>query len=85
MNNPLLNGVPQNNLLQNLSQIKQMWGMLKNMGNPQALISQMVNNNPNMAEIQKLIQQNGGDAEKAFRNKAQELGVDPDEIINILK
>lgn len=86
MNNPLLNGLPQNNtLLQNLGQIKQAWRMLKNMGNPQAMLGQMLQNNPKMKEVQKLLDEAGGDPEKAFRAKAKEMGVNPDDIINVLK
>lgn len=62
-----------------------MWGMLKNVGNPQAMLNQMMQNNPKMKEAQQFIQQNGGDPEKAFRAKATELGVNPEEIINLLK
>ena len=45
----------------------------------------MMSNNPQYAQIQELIRQNGGDPEKAFRAKAAEMGVDPNEIINALK
>ena len=59
--------------------------MIKNAKNPQAMLQQMMSSNPQMQEVQKLIQQNGGDAEKAFRAKAAELGVDPTQIIDALK
>ena len=59
--------------------------MLKSMGNPQAMLNQALQNNPKMKEVQNLIQQSGGDPEKAFRTKAAEMGVNPDDIINMLK
>ena len=59
-----------------------MWQMLN--GNPQA-ISRMMQNNPNVQSVKKLIEENGGDAEKAFRSKANEMGIDADEFINALK
>lgn len=59
--------------------------MFKSMGNPQAMLSQMMQNNPRAKELQDLIQQYGGDPEKAFRAKAQEMGVNPDEIIKMLR
>jgi hypothetical protein len=37
-----------------------------------------------MSEVNKLIEQYGS-PEQAFRHKAQEMGYDPDELINILK
>lgn len=78
--NPLLKGI--NPLMKNIGQIKQMWQMLN--GNPQA-ISRMMQNNPNVQSVKKLIEENGGDAEKAFRSKANEMGIDADEFINALK
>ena len=83
--NPLLTGATQNSILQNLGTIKQAWGMLKSMGNPQAMMEQMLKNNPNVAEINKLIEANGGDVERAFRVKAEEMGVNPDEILKVLQ
>ena len=81
MGNPMMQMLMGNNL----SQVKQMWGMLKNAGNPQALFRQMMANNPQMQEIQKMIDQNGGDPKTAFYKLAQDKGVDPNEIINALK
>lgn len=48
------------------------------------MVNQMLKNNPQASEIKKLIESNGGDAEKAFRAKAKEMGVDPEEIIKAL-
>ena len=48
------------------------------------MLGQMMQNNPKMKEVQDLINQYG-DPEKAFKAKAQEMGVDPNEIINMLK
>lgn len=59
-----------------------MWQMLN--GNPQA-ISKMIESNPNMQNVKKMIEDNGGDPEKAFRNAAKEMGIDADEFINALK
>ena len=78
--NPLLKGI--NPLMKNINQIKQMWQMLN--GNPQA-ISRMMENNPNIQKVKEWIGDSGGDAEKAFRQKAKEMGIDADEFINALK
>ena len=74
MINPLLQG-NQPNMMQMLAQFKQ---------NPKQMIQNMMMNNPNMKEINNLIQQYGS-PEQAFRVKAQEMGLNPDEIINMLK
>ena len=84
MNNPLLGGT-QNQLSQNLQQIKQAWATIKNLGNPQAMMEHVLKNNPKGAEINRLLQEANGNPEKAFRDKAKEMGVNPDEILDLLK
>ena len=56
--------------------------MIKAAKNPSALAQTMVNQNP---QVQKMIQDAGGDPKKAFYNAAKQKGIDPDEIINMLK
>lgn len=53
--------------------------------NPQAMLNTMMQNSPQMSEVNKLLQQAGGDAEKAFRLKAQQMGLNPDEAVSIVK
>ena len=65
-------------------QMKKSLQMMKSMSNPKAMVDQMLKNNPQASEIKKLIEANGGDAEKAFRAKAKEMGVDPEEVIKAL-
>ena len=60
----------------------QMLKMLKS--NPQQALQQMMMNNPKMQEVNNLIKQYGS-PEQAFRHKAQEMGINPDEVINLLK
>ena len=52
---------------------------IKGMRDPEVMIKQM----PQYKEIEKLISENGGDAKSAFYNLANQMGVDPDEIINL--
>ena len=66
-------------------QMKQQLHMMKSLSNPKGMVEYMLKNNPNAAEINKLIQNNGGDLEKAFRAKAKEMNVDPEQIISALK
>ena len=63
-------------LAQKIAPIKQA------MQNPQALLQMM---GPQYAQIQSLIAANGGDAQKAFYNLANQMGVDPQEVLNALK
>ena len=73
------------NLPGNLGQIKQMMSMVKSAGNPQAMLNQMMQNNPQMRQVMDLINQHGGDAKKAFYSLAEQRGIDPNQILNMLK
>lgn len=84
MQNPMLQALksqPNNNL----SQIKSMLNMVRSVGNPQAMLQSIMQNNPQMQEIMGLVNQYGGDPKTAFYKLAQEKGVDPQQILNMLK
>ena len=66
-------------------QIRQMISLVKSSGNPQAMLNQIIQSNPNMKQIATIIQQYGGDANKAFYAIAEQNGINPQEIINLLK
>ena len=52
------------------------------MANPNAMINKLLNQNP---QVQQIIQQYGGDAQKAFYSIAQQMGVDPEQILSQLR
>ena len=54
---------------------------LKAIGNPQMMLQQM----PQYKQVMDYVNQNGGDAKSAFYAKAKEMGVDPDEILKVLR
>ena len=66
-------------------QIRQMISMVKASGNPQAMLNQLIQNNPQMAQVMELVKQHGGDPNKAFYALAKEKGIDPQEILDLLK
>ena len=69
-----------------LGQIKQMIGAIKSAGSPQAFMQQMLaQNNPQLMQALDLVRRHGGDAHAAFTELAQEKGLDPAEIENMLK
>ena len=68
-----------------MGKIKQMMGMLNTAQNPQAMMNQLMANNPNMKQAIDLIKQSGGDPQKAFCALAEQKGVDPQEILNMLQ
>ena len=59
--------------------------MMRNANNPQAMMSQMMKNNPNYAQAMKIIEENGGDAKSAFYKLAEQNGVNPDDILSMFK
>lgn len=53
--------------------------------NPQQALNQMLMNNPQIGNVIQLIKNNGGDAKTAFFNYANQLGVNPQEVLDLLK
>ena len=44
----------------------------------------MMGNNPQMQQVKKIVDQHGGDPMRAFREMAEENGLDPDEILRMI-
>lgn len=65
-----------------MQQAKQMAQTLKLSNNPQAMINQMISQNP---QINQIITQYGGDPKTAFYKYAEANGVDPNYILNLFK
>lgn len=58
--------------------------MIKGANNPQAMLENMVKNNPQAQQILSEAQKYGNDPMSAFRSLAKERGVDPDEFLKKL-
>lgn len=52
--------------------------------NPQQAFNEMLMSNPQISNIIQLIKNNGGDTKTAFFNYANQLGVNPQDILDIL-
>ena len=59
--------------------------MMQNGGNPQSMLQSLLASNPQLGQVMNLVQQYNGDAKSAFYDLAKQKGVDPNEIINMLK
>ena len=68
-----------------MGQIKQMMTMLRTAQNPTAMLNQMVMSNPQLKQVMDIVQQHGGDSMKAFHAVAKQNGIDPNEILDMLK
>lgn len=85
MQNPMLQALRSQPVNNNLSQIKNMMNMIRSAGNPQLMLQQMAQNNPQLRQVMNLINQSGGDPKAAFYKLAQEKGIDPQQILDMLK
>ena len=68
-----------------MGQIKQMMQMVRSAGNPQAMLQKLAMNNPQVRQVMEIVQKHGGDPMTAFRAEAEARGVDPEEILRMLK
>ena len=67
-----------------MAKIKQTFGAIKAARNPQAALMGMMGNNPQMKQVMEIIDKRGGDPMKAFREMAEENGLDPDELLSMI-
>ena len=65
-----------------LAQARNMIQTIKSCSNPDAMVNQMLAQNP---KINQIINQYGGDPKTAFYKYAEANGVNPDEILNMMK
>jgi hypothetical protein len=75
----------QNNSIGGIQQIKSMMQMIQNSNNPSAMLQTLMMQNPKLQSVMQFINQNGGDPKAAFYALAKQKGVDPNEVINMLK
>lgn len=84
MKNPMLQALNRQ-LPQNLNNIKNMMNMVRSAGNPQAMMQSMIQNNPQMKQVMDIVNNSGGDPKAAFYKMAEEKGIDPEEILSMLR
>ena len=68
-----------------LGQIKQMMGMVRTSQNPQAMLNQMITSNPKLKQVMDIVNQYGGDPDKALEEVSRQYGVTPQDIYDLLK
>ena len=79
--NPLGNSLPNGSL----ARIKQMMDTVNTATNPQSVIQNMIGNSPQLKQVMDIVQKSGGDPQKAFYQMAEQVGADPNEILNMLR
>ena len=83
MANTILNNLTSQQLTNNpmLNLLKQMRGAK----NPNDLIVTLASQNPQMREVLKMVNQSNKTPKELFYEMAQQKGVDPNEILNLIK
>ena len=81
----ILQQLGKNSMAQMAQPIKQMMNTVRAAQNPQLALNQLIMNNPQMKQVMDIIQKYGGDPMTAFRAEAQKAGINPDEIMGMLK
>ena len=68
-----------------MMQIKNIMNTIRSARNPQAALMGMMQNNPQMKQVMDLVNQYGGDPDKALRAVADMHGINPQDIYDMLK
>lgn len=82
MENPMMNQLGQTGMMGNLGKAKEMFNNLRAMGNPQIMLNNAMAKNP---QLKAVIDECGGDYQKAFYRMAEMQGVNPEEILNVFR
>ena len=73
-----------NRLKQQIQPAKQALRQMMNLQNPQAMMNQMLMNNPNAQQALNFIKQAGNSPQAAFMALAKQKGIDPQAFMNEL-
>ena len=81
----ILQQLSRNSMSQLAGPVRQMMNMVRAAQNPQAALNQLIMSNPQMKQVMDIVQKHGGDPMAAFRAEAEARGVNPDEIMNMIR
>lgn len=84
MKNPMLQAL-RNTPNSNLNQIKTMMNMVRSAGNPMAMLQNMAQTNPQLKQVMDIVNTSGGDPKAAFYKIAKEKGVNPEQVLSMLR
>ena len=81
----ILQQLSRNNMLQAAQPVRQLMNIVRSAQNPQLMLNQLAMNNPQLKQVMDIVQKHGGDPMTAFRAEAEARGMDPNEILNMLR
>ena len=71
--------------LNGLNGVLGLFNMLKGKSDPMQTLQTMAQSNPQIKQAFDIVQQNGGDMKTAFYKLAEQNGIDPNQVLNMLK
>jgi len=80
--NPIIQQLGRSALNPQINQFRNLMQMAR--GNPSGVLESMMRGNPAYGQVMKLVNDNGGDPEKAFYALARQKGLDPDQLVKDL-
>ena len=81
----ILQQLNRNGIMQMIQPVKQMMNTVRMAQNPQAALNQLVMSNPQMKQVMEIINRHGGDPMTAFRAEAEARGINPQEILDMMR
>lgn len=81
----ILQQLNRSSLSQAAQPVRQMMAAVRTAQNPQAMLNQLIMNNPQLKQVMDIVRQYGGDPMTAFKTLAEEKGINPDDVLNMLK
>ena len=85
MPSSIFGNMGQNPIENNVQQIKSMMDLVRSSSYPEQTLQMLLSQNPRYNEVIGLVKKNGGDPKAAFYSLAKEKGVDPDQVLNLLR
>lgn len=79
--NPFMNGNTNNAIGNALN----LYNSIKNVQDPMGALKSLSSTNPQVAKAMEIVNQNGGDSKAAFMKLAEQYGINPNSILNLLK
>lgn len=81
--NPILQTGRLAQVMPMVNQVKQMMGFLRTAQNPSVAMNELANQNKDLKEVMDMV--NGKNPQDVFYSKCQEMGVNPDVILGMLR
>ena len=81
----ILQQLGRSQLSQTTAKVKQLMNTVRMARNPQAMMNQMIQTNPQLKQAMDFVNASGKSPEQAFYALANQMGVNPQEILDGLK